>query len=233
MSTQWTLYDRTYNLAPLDSTEMDYFNAAFSTLLGTHDSVERQIYLDRQDVVLAAVQAVKAATYPANPAFRGFEPGDMELGMSPIRPEHVTYGASIGHPGAWDFTIASQTWTDWLVGQGTAGVGYTLDKRMGQLILYAKNYDSPVPLVSELFFKIGRTQLMPMDVRNIQLLDNVNNVALYPLPTMLVLPSVDQLWSQMYSDVGSGGGVTRTAIGGLTIGLGAFLKQQSSITWQT
>jgi hypothetical protein len=227
MPTQWVLYDRTYNLADLDSTEQTYFDAAFKTLLGTHDSVERELMQDRYDVVLAAVKAVKAACYPANPAFRGLNPGDMELGISHIRPPHVLYAAA--HPVVWDFTISAQTWTDWLV-SSTATVGYTLDKRMGQVILYMKNYDTPTPLISEAYFKIGRTQLMPVDLRNIQLLDNVNNAALYPLPSMLVLPSVDQLYAQLFSDVG---GTTRTAIGGLTIGLGAFLKNTATITWQT
>ena len=71
---------------------------------------------------------------------------------------------------------------------------------------------------------------MPMDIRNIQLLDNVNNVPAFPLPSMIVLPSVDQLYAQMWSDYG---GVSRLGIGGLTIGLGAFLKSQPSLTWQT
>jgi hypothetical protein len=232
MSTTWSLYDRTYNLASLDDIEMAYFEAAFNTLMGTHDSVEREILQDRKDVVLAAVQAVKAAVFPANPAFRGFEPGDMELGMAEIRPAHVTYAATggQGHPNVWDLTIPAATWTDWLCNATTAATGYTLDKRMGQVILYLKCFDSPVPLVSEVQFKIGRTQLMPSSVRNIQMLDNVNNVPVYPLPTMLVLPSVDQLYGQMYSDYG---GVTRTAIGGLTIGLGAFLKNTATLTWQT
>ena len=223
-----TLYDRTYNLAALDTTEMTYFNNAFSTILGTHDSVERQILMDRQSMVLTAVQAVKAAVYPANPNFRGLEPGDMELGMAEIRPVHTKIGNGSPQP-IWDFTISPATWTDWLVATG-GGVGYTLDKRFGQLILYAKSFDTPVPLASELWFKIGRTQLMPMDIRNIQLLDNVNNTPVFPLPSMLVLPSVDQLYAQMWSDYG---GVSRLGIGGLTIGLGAFLKSQPSLTWMT
>jgi hypothetical protein len=223
------LYDRTYNLAALDNTEMAYFNSAFSTILGTHDSVERQILMDRQSVILAAVQAVKAAVTPANPNFRGLEPGDMELGMAEIRPVHTKVGGGAMSPQIWDFVISAQTWTDWLVST-TSAVGYTLDKRMGQVFLYMKNYDTPVPLCSEAWFKIGRTQLMPVDLRNIQMLDNINNVALFPLPTMLVLPSVDQLYAQLWSDVG---GTTRTALGGLTIGLGAFLKNYLTVTWQT
>lgn len=227
MPTTWSLNGRTYNLADLDVNEQSYFDSAFNFILGTSDSVERALLLSRRDVVLAAVRAVKAAVSPANPAFRGLTPGDTELGMSPIRPVHTRF-ASLGHPDKWDFSINAETWTDWLV-DNVAATGYTLDKRMGQVILYMKSYDVS-PLGSEVKFKIGTTEFMPVDVRNIQLGDNINNVPFYPLPSMLVLPSVDSLYAQLFSDYG---GSTKTAIGGLTIGLGAFLKNATSVTWQT
>lgn len=230
MPETFTLYDRVYQLADLDSLEMQFFEAGFETLLGTNDSIERMILADRKALVLAAVRAVKAAI-PSSPLFRGICPGDMELGFSMIRPVHAKLGAG-GIVPVWDFTIVAQTWTDWLC-SSTAATGYTLDKRMGQVILYLKSYDTPVPLASEAKFKIGRTEMMPFDLRSLQLLDNKNGVPIFPTPTMFMMPSVDQLYAQLYVDTLNNASTVKTALGGLTIGLGAFLKNTASVTWQT
>jgi len=228
LSQKFELYGRQYGLAPLDETEMAYFNQQFETLFGTDDSVERQIMTDRKSMVLTAIRAVKAAI-ATKPSFRGLNPGDTELGFSPIRPIHVKRGDGVGAVRAtWDHDVSAETWADWLC-SSTGNKGYVLDRRMGQVILYLKSFKVS-PLASEVQFKIGRTQLVPFPFRSIKLGDNVHNVAVYPVPTMFVMPGTDELFADLYADRG---GTAELALGGLTIGLGAFLKNTASVTWQT
>lgn len=226
MSEKFELYGRQYDLADLDDIEMAYFNQQFETLFGTDDSVERALMRDRKDMVITAIRAVKAAI-SGRPAFRGLNPGDTELGFSPIRPVHVKRHGSIY--ATWDHTVSAETWTDWLA-SSTSGSGYTLDKRMGQVILGIKSFQSPEPLISEAHFKIGRTDLVPTTLRSIRLGDNKHNVAIYPLPTMFVMPAVDELYAEVFCDKA---GTMKAAPLGLTIGLGAFIKNTASVTWLT
>jgi len=229
MPEKFRLYDKDYELADLDATEMAYFDSQLQTLFGTDDSVERQLIMDRRELILLAVRAVKQAI-SSHPTFRGIYAGDTELGFSPIRPVHTKRGDGVGAiRDTWDHAVTAETWADWLC-SSTANTGYLLDKRMGQIILYLKSYTSPVPYVSEVQFKIGRTQFLPFDFRSIRLGDNKHNIAVYPLPTMFVMPSTDELFADLYADVT---GTENLALGGLTIGLGAFLKNTTSVTWQT
>jgi hypothetical protein len=229
MPEKFKLYDRDYELADLDSDEMSYFNQQLETLFGTDDSVERQIIMDRKDWILAAVRAVKAAI-PQHPTFKGVNAGDTELGFSPIRPVHTKRGDGVGATrDTWDHAVSAETWADWLC-SSTGNVGYLLDKRMGQIILYLKSYLSPTPLASEVQFSIGRTKFLPYDFRSMRLGDNKHGMAIYPLPTMFVMPSTDQLFADLFADVA---GTENLALGGLSIGLGAFLKETTSVTWQT
>jgi len=226
---KFELYGRQYELESLDEIEMAYFNQQFETLFGTDDSVERKIMTDRKSMVLTAIRAVKAAI-PSKPAFRGLNPGDSELGFSPIRPIHTKRGDGVGAIRAtWEHSVSAETWADWLC-SSTGNAGYVLDRRMGQVILYLKSFVSPKPYASAAQFKVGRTQLVPFSFRSIRLGDNVHNVAIYPIPTMFVMPGVDQLFADLYADKA---GTAELALGGLTIGLGSFLKETGSVTWQT
>lgn len=229
MSEKFSLYGKDYELAPLDQIEMAYFDSQIQTLFGTDDSVERQLIMDRRDLVLLAVRAVKQSI-SSKPTFRGIYAGDTELGFSPIRPVHTKRGDGVGAiRGTWDHAVTAETWADWLA-SSTANTGYLLDKRMGQIILYLKSYSSPIPYASEVQFKIGRTQFLPFDFRSIRLGDNKHNIGIHPLPTMFVMPSTDELFADLYADVT---GTEILALGGLSIGLGAFLKNTASVTWQT
>lgn len=232
MSEKFELYGRTYDLAPLDEIEMAYFNQQFETLFGVDDSIERRIMMDRKDMVITAIRAVKAAIV-SKPTFRGLNPGDTELGFSPIRPVHVKRAGLLRstweHAVTVDADRTADSWADWLVSTG-AGVGYTLDKRMGQVILYLKSFVSPTPFVSAVKFKVGRTELVPFPLRSIKLGDNEHDVAIYPVPTVFVMPGVDSLYVDLLADKS---GTEELALGGLTIGLGAFLKETTSVTWQT
>ncbi len=229
MSEKFELYGRQYDLANLDETEMAYFNQQFEALFGTDDSIERRIMMDRKDMVITAIRAVKAAI-TSHPTFRGLNPGDTELGFSPIRPIHTKRGDGVGAiRNTWEHVVTAETWADWLC-SSTGNTGYTLDKRMGQVILYLKSFVSPKPYAAAVKFKIGRTELVPFPFRSIRLGDNEHGVAIYPVPTMFVMPGVDALFADLYADKS---GTAEIALGGLTIGLGAFLKETASVTWQT
>jgi hypothetical protein len=229
MSDTFELYGKKYELAPLDAIEMAYFDSQLQTLFGTVDSIERQLIMERRELILLAVRAVKQSI-SSHPTFRGIYAGDTELGFSPIRPVHTKRGDGVGAMrDTWDHAVSAETWADWLA-SSTANTGYLLDKRMGQIILYLKSYVSPTPFASEVQFSIGRTKFLPYDFRSIRLGDNKHNVSLYPLPTMFVMPSTDELFADLFADVA---GTENLALGGLSIGLGAFLKNTTSVTWQT
>jgi len=229
MPEKFSLYEKDYELADLDSTEMAFFEQQLALLFGTVDSVERQLIMERKNWILAAVRAVKQAI-PSHPTFRGIYAEDTELGFTVIRPVHTKRGDGVGAiRDTWEHAVTAETWADWLC-SSTANTGYLLDKRMGQIILGLKSFVSPEPLASEVQFSIGRTKFLPYDFRSIRLGDNKNGVAIYPLPTMFVMPSTDELFADLYADKT---GTENLALLGLTIGLGAFLKNTTSVTWQT
>mgnify|MGYP005836981047 CR=1 FL=1 len=229
MPEKFSLYEKEYELAELDPIEMTYLEQQLALLFGTVDSVERQLIMERKEWIIAAVRAVKQAI-PSHPTFRGIYAEDTELGFAPIRPVHTKRGEGVGAiRGTWEHEVIAETWVDWLC-SSTPNTGYLLDKRMGQIILGLKSFTTPVPYASEVQFSIGRTKFLPVDFRSIRLGDNKNGVSIYPLPTMFVMPSTDELFAELYADKT---GTENLALLGLTIGLGAFLKNTTSVTWQT
>ena len=71
-------------------------------------------------------------------------------------------------------------------------------------------------------FLIGRVDLIPEEVADILLGDNVNGVSVFPIPTKIVLPE-DELRLNLTGLAGT----EFLKLGGLVVGLGRLLKAET------
>jgi len=217
------LYGRTYTLASLDTDELDVYNSQFPLLLAGPDSVERKIQLERQDVYMMGMRAIKHALKA--PAFRGLNPGDTELGFGRIRPQFTENGVHPSYKTTWTTgLLAAVTWTDFLF--RAVDTGYACGEDFGLIVTHVMSLTTPTPFVTEIHCKVGRIDLIPSGIRPLRVGDNENGVAIFPVPTMYVLPKED-FWEEIYSDAG---GTDELLQGGLVVGLGRILKETTP-TW--
>lgn len=216
------LYGETYKLGPaLDQDELDIFKAQFAVLLAAPGSDERRLMLDRLDVYVMGLRAVKHALNDVK--FAGINPEDTEIGFGLLRPQFLR--ANSAYKTTWSITMVAATWTDWLY--ETAGNAFSVGKDFGFVATHLKSFTTPDPFASEVKFEVGRRGiLIPNDVRNLRLADTENNVALFPIPSMIAIPK-SSFYGRSKSDVG---GTDELGVGGLVIGLGRVLKEESA-TW--
>ena len=216
---EFILYGQTYSMAALDSDEQSIFQDNFNKLLGTTDSLVRKILEERADTILAGVMAIKEKLESRK--FSGMNPGDMEIGMAFIRPGFTIYNSSIRTD--WNLTLTGMGTFDRFLDE-SATTGFVLSKDFGLIITHLVSQVTPDPLVRAVHFKIGRIDLIPEEVSDILLGDNLNGVAIYPVPTKLVLPE-DQLQVKVEGHAGS----EYLKIGGLVVGLGRLLKDEDLV----
>lgn len=216
-----SMYGLKYTLAALDAEEQEIFEDNFNKLLATTDSQVRRILEERADTIVAGVMAIKEKLDGRK--FRGMNPGDSEIGMGFIRPEFVKANAAIIHN--WNVALTGMgTWDRWL--DATATTGFALSEDHGLIITHLVSQVTPVPFVRAVHFRIGRVDLIPEDVGDIILGDNVNGVAVFPIPTKIVLPE-DELRTTITGEAGT----EYLKLGGLVIGLGRLLKAELPAGW--
>ncbi|KKL28290.1 hypothetical protein LCGC14_2376610, partial [marine sediment metagenome] len=117
--------------------------------------------------------------------FRGMNPSDAEIGIGFIRPGHTKSADVINT--SWSIALtAVGTWDRWLDSAATSG--YALPEDFGLIITHFVSEVTPTPFVRTAHFIIGRQDLIPEDVSDIVLGDNENGVAVFPIPTKIVLP---------------------------------------------
>lgn len=218
--TQIELYGATFDLSPLNQAELDIFNAQFPTLLAAPSSVTRAIQLQRVEVYICAIRAIKKALNA--PTFRGLNPEDTELGMQPIRPQ-FTKLANVYRTN-WQQALVANTWTNFL--SAAATTGYAVGEDFGMVLTHLTSLVTPSPFISELQMKLGRADLIPIEVRDIVVGDNVNQVAVYPIPTAILTPK-ETFYMQVKGDTA---GTEELRLGGLVVGLGRVLKETAP-TW--
>jgi hypothetical protein len=215
--TEINLYGQKYTLDSLDEEEQSIFEDNFNKLLGTTDSQVRKILEERADTILAGVMAIKNKLESRK--FRGMNPADMEIGMGFIRPEFVKYNTTIIND--WNKTLTGMgTWDRWLDASATAG--FTLSEDHGLIITHLVSQVTPTPFVRGVHFWIGRTELIPEEVSDIILGDNVNGIAVYPVPTKVYLPE-----DEFRAKITGIAGTEYLKLGGLVIGLGRLLKAET------
>lgn len=215
-----TLYRETLTLDTIDAEELAVFKAQFGGLLAAPGSEERKIMLDCLHNYMIALRAIKHELN--GPKFRGLNPEDTELGFGFIRPQFTR--AAAAYKTSWSVSVTT-SWADWLY--ETAGNAYTVGKDFGLVITHLKSLVTPEPFVSECRFQVGRTGvLIPSDTRGLRLADTENGIAIMPLPTMVLKPKAS-LYARLKGDTA---GTDHVVLGGLVIGLGRALKEETA-TW--
>jgi len=229
------LYGETYTLAGMDAEEIAYYDRQFDALIGTTDSVLREILGERKDAIFQGVRAIKSKLN--DPKFRGLNPRDTEMGFSLIRPGHVKGGdrgfvtlnqLMDGTAMGWRQWYASAlVWRDWLA--GAANAGFLLSEDHGLIITHLTSYNSPTPYTAAVNFTFGRTQLVPIDIQDMMLGDNETNVAHYPVPTIVCLPESNVLARTVAHDSLrlATERIDYLRLGGFTAGLGRFLAVEN------
>ncbi|GAH73575.1 unnamed protein product, partial [marine sediment metagenome] len=161
--------------------------------------------------------------------FRGMNPADMEIGMGYIRPGFTkSVGVAAGGDvnADWNVTLTGMgalQWVNWLAATGTSG--FALSEDFGLIITHLVSQISPNPLIRHIHFQIGRINLIPEEVSDIMIADNTNQVAVFPIPTKIVLPE-----DELQVTVEGYAGVEVLKLGGLVIGLGRILKVEDLVT---
>ncbi|GAH19271.1 unnamed protein product [marine sediment metagenome] len=213
-----TLYGQNYALASLDAEEKAVLEDNFNKLLGTTDSQVRRIFEERADTIVAGIMAIKEKLEGRK--FRGMNPGDAEIGFGFIRPEFVKDTGAIIND--WNVTLSGMaTWDTWLSNAGDTA-GEPLSEDHGLIITHLVSQVTPQPFIRAVHFLIGRVDLIPEEVADILLGDNENGVAVFPIPTKIVLPE-----DELRLNVTGLAGTEYLKLGGLVVGLGRLLKAET------
>lgn len=214
------LYGQTNTLASLDTEELAFLEDNFNKLLATTDSQVRKIFEERADTLVAGIMAIKEKLQRRK--FRGMNPSDAEIGIGFIRPGHTKTANAINT--SWSVALTAMgTWDRWLDSAATSG--YSLPEDFGLIITHFTSLVTPIPFIRTAHFIIGRVDLIPEDVTDIVLGDNENGVAVFPIPTKIVLPE-DELRVRLEGETGT----EILKLGGLVVGLGRFLKTEDLVT---
>lgn len=215
------LYGQTNTLASLDVEEVAFLEDNFNKLLATTDSQVRKIFEERADTIVSGVMAIKEKLERRK--FRGMNPSDAEIGMGFIRPGYTKTANVINT--SWSVALTAMgTWDTWLSGAGGVG-GYSLPEDFGLIITHFTSLVTPAPFVRTAHWIIGRVDLIPEDVTDILLGDNLNGVAVFPIPTKIILPE-DELRVRLEGETGT----EILKLGGLVVGLGRFIKTEDLVT---
>lgn len=213
-----SMYGSKLTLASLDSEEQEIFEDNFNKLLATTDSQVRRIFEERADTIVAGIMAIKEKLN--NRKFRGMNPADMEIGMGFIRPEFVKDTNVIIND--WLVALTGMgTWDTWLSNAADDG-GFLMSEDHGLIITHLVSQVTPQPFVRGVHFQIGRINLIPEEVADILLGDNLNQVPVFPIPTKVVLPE-----DELRLDVTGVAGNEYLKLGGLVVGLGRLLKAET------
>jgi len=216
------LYGTEYQLAPLDHEELEIFNVQFPKLLAASTSIARQIQLQRVEDYITAIRAIKHWLHGV--AFRGLQPGDSELGFQWIRPQFTHDPNAATYRKDWRVPLAANTWTAF-IGTGH-NIAYTVGKDFGIVVTHVTSHVRPTPFVTQFQTNVHRAQLSPITMRSIVIKDTRRRVSVYPLPTLLIMPT--HAWFvQLLANVG---GTEDLELGGLVIGLGRALRETTP-TW--
>jgi hypothetical protein len=213
------LYDESLSLGdPLDKEELAIFKQQFVELLAPPGSEERRLMLNRVEQYMLALRAIKNAV--GAPKFRGLNPSTTELGFGLIRPVHtISTALSPRIQWIWPWTVA---YADWICAVG-GGAGYGIGAKFGLCITHLKSFTTPTPVLAEIQVTVGRSQLLPIDVRNLRIGDTVNQVSIVPIPTIIAIPT-NTLYIRGRSDTVAATN-DEVALGGLVFGLGRVLVQ--------
>ncbi|GAI05071.1 unnamed protein product [marine sediment metagenome] len=215
------LYKETLTLGdPLTADELEIFKAQFKTLLAGPGSEERRIQLDRINAYVTGLRCIKYEL--GNMAFTGMNPEDTELGFGHIRPV-FTYDPLLAAATCrilWTQPVTT-AYADYVADSAAGGTPQVLGNSFGLIITHVMSLLTPTPFITEMQFTAGRTGiLIPIDTRALVIADNVNGVAMLPVPTVICKPK-----STLRIKVrGNYAKTAELALRGLVVGLGRAIK---------
>ncbi len=162
--------------------------------------------------------------------FGGFNCGNSEIGISPIRPGHVglVNGAVPEADNVWKWkhdcrkeanTVGLE---NWIHSPTTATTAFNIATTYAVYPMYIVE-ENACPKIQTIKMDIGRTNILHYDVRAARLRDYQTGTNLIPLPTTFWLKNMDVLVALGFLAPG----VTEPRLGGFTIGQGAFLNATS------
>lgn len=207
---------------PFTEDELAIWKDQFATLLAGPGSEERKIQLDRIRAYVAGTRAILQAV--GRPAFKGINAGNTEGGFSHIRPVFILLGGGVATaPLSWEFAFTS-TYAAWVFATGTTP--QTIGDSFGLIITHLLSLVTPAPYIAEIQVKTSRNDRLPVDVRALTIADNVNGVAVIPIPTIIALPK-STLYIRARSDT-TGSVTDKVALRGLAVGLGKALSAEGA-----
>jgi hypothetical protein len=215
----FSLYGSSFPCAPINTDELELFKAQFGAILTMPGSDERRIMLDRLDIYVLGMRAIKKEL--GSPTFKGLNAGDTELGMGIIRPQFVKAAAVVKT--TWTVNITA-AWTDWFY--GAAGNPFNVGQDFGMVVTHLKSLITPEQYLAEYRFNVDRTVLLPQDGRAIKMGDNTNQVPIIAIPSMVLKPK-----ASFYGKIkGDSAHADQIQLGGLIYGFGRVLKEETA-TW--
>lgn len=165
-------------LGELTPEEMEHFDAYWDYILDQYESVLRHTLTPYKDHVVSLIRAVKTKI-ERTIFFEGQLPSDNNLGISFVKPSHLTLGTGV--TGKADvFTVSFDA--EWK----TLAEG-TMDDEAG-VVLFGVISLSDSPVIDGIRFTVGQRTLIPIDLSKIKLKDNRNGIALWKFDTVYILP---------------------------------------------
>lgn len=217
--------DQDLNTLPLDPNEQAKLDAQLDNLFGPKDGVVYELLQTYKGQIVGFVKAVKHALGGAK--FGGQVAGDMEIGLTPIRPAHFvdnggssTLGTGVTAKGDRFEISFDAEWKTLAEGTAHDDAGYII---FGIIDLYdGTNVDARVDGIR---VAVGQRQLLPIDVSNAVLKDNRNGVAVWNFNSIPIIPK-DSYKIEVHSPDYNSGSPTTGAIKllGFTVGRGRFFK---------
>lgn len=212
----------------LTAKEMGLFTAQWNELFLPSWNLERRYINEKlNSVVLPGIQAAKNAL--DEKTFGGFNAGNNEIGISPIRPGHV----GLVHSATIVVAEADQVWRwarntaapgynvgyeNWIHSPTTATTSFQVYRDEFVLPMYIVE-EAASPKIQSVKLNIGRTDILYYDVAANRIRDNVTGISLIPLPTTFWLPETDALIALQCTCAGT----IAPRLGGFTVALGSFL----------
>jgi len=212
---------------PLTAEEREIFDTQFRELFYPPWSLERQYIQSKYDIIIQALEVAKNALEDRR--FGGFNAGDNEIGMSPIRPGHV----GLCHDGTYTNAEADNTWKwiksaskpsyntgfdTWIHSPTSDTTAFSVHKDCFILPLYIVE-ESASPKLQTIKIDVGRTDILYYDVSACRIRDAKTGISLIPLPTMFWGPNTDVLVAVQAKEAGT----LEIRLGGFTFALGSFL----------
>ena len=219
--------DQDLNTLPLDANEQAKLDAQIDNLFGPKDGVVYELLQTYKGQIVGFVKAVKHALGGAK--FGGQVAGDMEIGLTPIRPAHFvdnggnsTLGTGVTAKGDRFEISFDAEWKTLAEGTANDDAGYII---FGIIDFY--DGDTVTARVDGIRVAVGQRQLLPIDVSNAVLKDNRNGVAVWNFNSIPIIPK-DYYKIEVHSPDYNSGTPTTGVIKllGFTVGRGRFFKSR-------